>query len=160
MIHKAAVLTISDSLAAGTRPEDGSGDRAAEMLESLGLQVERATVSDDPGAISGALVSFVGRDLALVVTTGGTGLGPRDVTPEATMAVVERPAPGLAEAMRAEGMKATPLAALSRGVAGIAGRTLIVNLPGSVRAVTESLGCLQPLLPHALATLRGDTAHD
>lgn len=159
MMHRAAVLTVSDSLAEGTRSEDASGDSAQEILEDLSLKVERHHVADDAFAIEAGLRKLVAEGFSLVVTTGGTGLGPRDVTPEATSAVIERPAPGLAEAMRAAGMAATPLAALSRAVAGVAGATLIVNLPGSPKAVSESLEALRPVLPHALATLRGDTSH-
>lgn len=159
MNHRAVVVTVSDSFADGTRTEDSSGDRAERMLLEQGLTVERRSVPDEQQTIETTLRSLVAEDVSLVVTTGGTGLGPRDVTPEATAAVIERPAPGLAELMRANGIKATPLAALSRGMAGIAGRTLVVNLPGSEKAVVENLGALEPVLLHALATLRGDTAH-
>lgn len=159
MMHAAAVVTISDSLAEGARSEDISGAAAAEILEGLGLSVERHHVADDAFAIEAGLRRLVADELSLVVTTGGTGLGPRDVTPEATANVIERPAPGLAELMRSAGLATTPLAALSRGVAGVAGRTLIVNLPGSPKGVRENLQALLPVLPHALATLRGDTSH-
>ena len=155
----AAVLTLSDQGAAGLR-EDTSGPAVRERLAELGIVVrEHAIQSDDPDAIVDRLQEWVGWGMALIVTTGGTGFGPRDNTPEATRRVIERDAPGLAELMRAEGLSKTPMAALSRGVCGIAGRTLIINLPGSERAVRENLDALAPVLPHALQLIGGDTEH-
>lgn len=155
----AAVLTLSDKGAAGLR-EDTSGPAIRERLAQLGITVsEHAIQSDDPDAIAARLREWIARGFDLIVTTGGTGFGPRDNTPEATQQVIEREAPGLAELMRAEGLRKTPMAALSRGLCGIAGRTLIVNLPGSERAVRENLDALAPVLPHALQLIAGDTEH-
>jgi molybdenum cofactor synthesis domain-containing protein len=151
---RAAVVTVSDGVAQGTR-EDGSGDAAEELLREAGFDIaERRVVPDERPEIESAL-----RELAaghgLVVTTGGTGFGPRDVTPEATRAVIEREAPGLAELMRATGLAHTPMAALSRAVAGSVGDTLILNLPGSPKGVRESLGAVASVLPHAVELLSG-----
>ena len=155
----AAVLTLSDLGAAGLR-EDTSGPAIRERLAQLGITVsEHAIQSDDADAIAERLREWIAQGLDLIVTTGGTGFGPRDNTPEATQRVIEREAPGLAELMRAEGLRKTPMAALSRGICGIAGRTLIVNLPGSERAVRENLDALAPVLPHALQLIAGDTEH-
>ena len=151
---RAAVVTVSDGVARGTR-EDGSGDAAEELLRGAGFDVaSRRVVPDERPEIESAL-----RELAeghgLVVTTGGTGFGPRDVTPEATRAVIDREAPGLAELMRATGLAHTPMAALSRAVAGSVGDTLILNLPGSPRGVRESLGAVVSVIPHAVELLSG-----
>ena len=156
---KAAVLTLSDQGAAGRR-EDTSGPAVRERLAELGITVsDHAIQPDDPDATVERLRQWVADGISLIVTTGGTGFGPRDNTPEATRRVIERDAPGLAELMRAEGLRKTPMAALSRGLCGIAGRTLIVNLPGSKRAVRENLDALAPVLPHALQLIGGDTEH-
>jgi molybdenum cofactor synthesis domain-containing protein len=155
--RSAFVLTASDQSAAGTRG-DASGAGVAERLESLGFAVERAVVADDQAAIEDALRGAAKRH-PLVVTTGGTGLTPRDVTPQATLAVVDYEVPGLAEAIRAEGRRSTPFAALSRAVAGVRGRSLIVNLPGSPKGALESIEAIVPILDHALETLAGPFDH-
>jgi molybdenum cofactor synthesis domain-containing protein len=154
------VLTLSDKGARGER-EDTSGAAVRELLAPLGAAVRRyQVIPDELEGIVATLSAWADAgDLDLIVTTGGTGLAPRDVTPEATLRVVERLAPGLAELMRAEGLRHTPMAALSRAVAGVRGRTLIINLPGSERGVRENLAVLLPILPHAIATLRGSTDH-
>jgi molybdenum cofactor synthesis domain-containing protein len=151
------VLTASDRSAAGTR-EDASGDVLEQRLEGLGFAVERAVVADDRTEIAARLRDAAERH-ALIVTTGGTGLTPRDVTPQATLDVVDYEVPGLAEAMRAEGRAKTPFAALSRSIVGVRGRTLIVNTPGSPKAAMESLDAIVPVLDHALETLAGPFDH-
>jgi molybdenum cofactor synthesis domain-containing protein len=156
--RSALVLTASDRSAAGTR-EDASGDALAARLGAIGFEVERQIVEDDRDAIADRLRAAAGRH-ALIVTTGGTGLTPRDVTPQATLDVVDYEVPGLAEAMRADGRLQTPFAALSRSVVGVLGRTLIVNTPGSPKAALESLDAIVPVLDHALETLAGPFDHD
>jgi len=155
---KAAVLTVSDGVSAGER-DDASGDLLAGLLAAEGYDVERRIVPDDREAIADAIVELA-EDAALVLTTGGTGLGPRDVTPEATAEVLERPAPGIAEAVRADSIAKTPHGLLSRGLAGVRDRTLIVNLPGSTGGCRDGFAVLQPALRHALELLAGEqTAH-
>jgi molybdenum cofactor synthesis domain-containing protein len=155
--RSALVLTASDRSAAGTR-DDASGDALAARLGALGFQVERAVVEDDRAAIADRLRAGAGRHI-LIVTTGGTGLTPRDVTPQATLDVVDYEVPGIAEAMRADGRAKTPFAALSRSVVGVVGRTLIVNTPGSPKAAMESFAAIEPVLDHALETLAGPFDH-
>jgi molybdopterin adenylyltransferase len=155
--RSALVLTASDRSAAGTR-EDRSGELVAEQLTGLGFAIERRVVADEQWLIEEALVEGAGRH-ALIVTTGGTGLTPRDVTPQATAAVIDYEVPGIAEAMRAEGRRSTPLASLSRAIVGVRGQTLIVNLPGSPKGAIESLAAILAILPHALETLAGPFEH-
>ena len=153
------MVTVSDGVAQGTR-DDASGRAVSSLLETRGFEIaRRVVVPDERHAIERALVGLSEEGLPLVVTTGGTGRGPRDVTPDATRAVIDREAPGLAEQMRAAGRDSTPLAALSRGVAGSRASTLILNLPGSDKGAVESLTAVLPILPHALDLLSGDTAH-
>ncbi len=153
-----AVITVSDGVAAGVR-EDRSGRALVDALHELGFSVvHRAVVPDEIDRIEAALRAVI-PVARLVVTTGGTGFGPRDVTPEATRRVVEREAPGLFHLMMARGLESTPMAALTRGVVGSAGTTLIVNLPGSPRGASENLASLTPVLGHVLDLLAGDTEH-
>jgi molybdenum cofactor biosynthesis protein B len=155
---KAAVLTVSDGVDMGTR-EDASGDLLEELLAGAGFDVVRRVVPDERDAIAEAIEELAA-EARLVLTTGGTGLGPRDVTPEATASVLERIAPGIAEAIRAESFAKTPHALLSRGIAGVRGRTLVVNLPGSTGGCRDGFTILQPALGHALELLAGEeTAH-
>jgi len=157
---QAAVLTVSDSCSAGTAT-DTAGPAVVELLEhSLGAHIAWTGVEpDEREKLEEALTDLTGRGLDLVFTVGGTGVGPRDVTPEATRAVIEREVPGLAEAMRAASAQVTPHALLQRGVCGVRRSTLVINLPGSRKAAVENLEAVLPALTHAVKMLRGDTAH-
>ena len=156
---KAAIVTVSDSR---TYDNDASGDAVATGITSVnGEIVERMIVSDETLELLETLNYLAERDdINLIVTTGGTGFGPRDNTPEATLGVIRREAPGLAEAMRRETASKTPLAMLSRGVCGIRGTTLIINLPGSPKGVQECFDVLKPVLQHAIDLINGNTAHE
>jgi len=153
---RAAVLTVSDGVHHGTR-EDRSGDTLAELLAGEGFEVERRIVPDEAGEIASAITDLAART-SLVLTTGGTGFTPRDVTPEATRSVLERDAPGVAEAIRADARTKTPHALLSRGVAGLRGATLVVNLPGSPGGCRDGFEVLRPALVHGLELAAGDQA--
>jgi molybdenum cofactor synthesis domain-containing protein len=155
---RAFVLTVSDGVAAGVR-EDTSGGVLADRLTALGAAVERAVVADEVAAIAAAIRGAAASH-QLVVTTGGTGLTPRDVTPQATATILDYTIPGIGEAMRTAGRASTPLADLSRSGAGVCGRTLVINVPGSPRGALESLEAVVPLLAHALQTLAGPWDHD
>jgi molybdenum cofactor biosynthesis protein B len=154
------VITVSDGVAAGTRV-DKSGEALRELLvrehfEVIGPEV----VPDEQSNITDAIVAAVVAGADLVVTTGGTGLGPRDVTPQATSMLIDYEVPGLGELMRRAGASSTPMASLSRGITGVRGRSLIVNVPGSAKGATESLEALLPVLGHAIQLLHGDTRHE
>jgi molybdopterin adenylyltransferase len=153
---RTGILTLSDKGARGERL-DTSGAAIRELMAGIGGTQERyAIIPDERSQIAETLRSWTDSgDLDLIITTGGTGLSPRDVTPDATAAVLDYQTPGLAEAMRAEGLRHTPMAMLSRAVCGVRGRTLIINLPGSEKGVRENLSVLLPVLPHAIETLRG-----
>jgi molybdenum cofactor synthesis domain-containing protein len=157
---RAAVITASDACARGER-EDASGAALVELLEASGaVVVEKAIFSDELEPLVQALRDLAANaDINLILTTGGTGLGPRDNTPEATLRVIEREVPGIAEAIRAESLQVTPMAMISRGVAGVASGTLIINFPGSPKAVRESFAVIKPVLAHAVDLLAGKTRH-
>ena len=153
----AAVLTVSDGVSAGVR-DDRSGDVLAELLGQEGFEVERRVVADDVTQIADAIRALADAGARLVLTTGGTGFAPRDVTPEATRTVIDREAPGLSEAIRADAIARTPHTLLSRGVAGLLGTTLIVNLPGSPGGCRDGFEVVRPALHHGLELAAGDTA--
>lgn len=152
---RAAVVTVSDSVSAGTN-EDVSGPVAVELLQSIGFRVDAPTVVPDGIESVEGVLRQLAASVDLVVTTGGTGLSPRDLTPEATSNVIDRPIPGIPEAMRAATFGAIPFGMLSRGVAGIMGTTVVVNLPGSAKAVSEGLGVIGPVLIHAVEVATGE----
>jgi molybdenum cofactor synthesis domain-containing protein len=158
--YRAAIVTVSDSVAGGTR-EDVSGPTVVRLLESAGWTIKSSEILPDDFSLLrerlGALAADVETDV--VFTTGGTGIGPRDRTPEATTSVMERAVPGLADLMRREGLKQTPLAALSRAVVGVKGKALLVNLPGSPAGAEDSLRAILDLLPHAIDVIRGEETH-
>jgi len=156
---RVGVLTVSDRVAAGVR-DDAGGSALCDLLEGAGAElVTRAVVPDEREPITEALRAMT-VDADVVLTTGGTGLGPRDVTPEATRAVLDREASGIAEALRAASLAITPFAMLSRATAGLAGRTLVVNLPGNPKAVREEWSILAPVLAHAVETARGPVSDE
>ena len=157
---RAVVITASDACASGHRADE-SGETLVRLLgESNAVVVEKVILADELELLVEHLVKFSDRDdVNLIITTGGTGLGPRDNTPEATLRVIEREVPGVAEAMRAESLKITKMAMISRGVCGVRSGTLIINLPGSPKAVTESFAVIKPVLAHAVDLLAGHTRH-
>lgn len=150
------MLTVSDGVHAGVR-HDLSGDSLDELLRGEGFEVLRDVVPDEEAAIAGAITGLSDAGALLVLTTGGTGFAPRDVTPEATRTVVERDAPGIAEAIRADALARTPHALLSRGIAGLRGKTLVVNLPGSPGGCRDGFAVIQPALRHGIELAAGDT---
>jgi len=155
---RAVVLTVSDRASAGQSPDE-SGPAVRQLLEDAGFEVGAVQILPDVHQLIAQFLASASVHYQLVVTTGGTGLGPRDVTPEATRSVLDYEVPGLGELMRAAGVRQTPMAALSRSMAGVRGHALIVNLPGSVAGARESLAAIVPVLGHAVQLLAGDTAH-
>jgi molybdopterin adenylyltransferase len=159
-LNRAHVITVSDGVSAGTR-DDVSGPAVLNLLVNAEFEVTGPeVVPDSQQAISDAIVASVVRGADVVVTAGGTGLGPRDVTPQATSMLIDYEVPGLAELMRSAGHASTPMAALSRGLVGVRGHTLIINVPGSLRGATESLEAILPVLGHAVQLLQGHTKHE
>lgn len=160
LVIRATVITVSDACSKGER-KDTSGETLVQLLREMGAEIVATRIlNDDLDPLAETLKKFADLpEVNLIVTTGGTGLAPRDNTPEATLRVIEREAPGLAEAMRMETLKQTPMAMISRGVCGTRSGTLIVNLPGSPKAVRESFEVIRPVLPHAIALLEGKTSH-
>ena len=159
MTRRAHVITVSDGVSAGTR-EDISGPALRTLLSNAGFEVSGPeVVPDSQDRISDAIVAAVVSGSDFVVTTGGTGLGPRDVTPQATSMLIDYEVPGLGELMRRAGAASTPMASLSRGVAGVRGHSLILNVPGSLQGATESLEAVLPVLGHAIQLLHGNTKH-
>jgi molybdopterin adenylyltransferase len=158
-LNKAHVVTVSDGVFHGKR-EDKSGPALVALLHGAGFEVTGPeVVHDEVERISEAIETACARGADVIVTTGGTGLGPRDVTPQATASLINFEVPGIAEEMRRAGAASTPMAALSRAMAGVRGRTLIINVPGSVKGATESLEAVMPILSHAIQLLHGETAH-
>jgi molybdopterin adenylyltransferase len=158
-LSKAHVITISDGVFRGTR-DDKSGRALLDLLRAGGFEASGPeVVPDEIERIIEAIETAITRGTDVVVTTGGTGLGPRDVTPQATAALIDYEVPGIAEEMRRAGAAGTPMAALSRAMAGVRGRTLIINVPGSVKGATESLESVMPVIGHAVQLLHGDTTH-
>jgi molybdopterin adenylyltransferase len=158
--HRAHVITVSDGVSAGTR-DDVSGPALVKLLRKADFEVTGPeVVPDTHDRISDAIVGAVVNGADFVVTTGGTGLGPRDVTPQATSMLIDYEVPGLAELMRRAGEKSTPMASLSRGVVGVRGRSLVINVPGSAKGAAESLAALLPVLGHAIQLLHGHTSHE
>ncbi len=155
---KALVLTVSDGVSSGAR-EDRSGAALRRLLEQAGFEVEGRVVPDEREQVANAIWDAVAGGTDLVVSTGGTGLGPRDVTPQATAPLLDYEVPGLAEEMRRAGLASTPMSMLSRSLAGVRGQSLVLNLPGSERGATESLQAVLAVIPHALQLLGGDTEH-
>lgn len=157
MGFRAVIITVSDRGARGER-EDGSGPEIARLIQSMGMEiVGRQVIPDEKEVISQALINWSDAEKTdLILTTGGTGVSPRDVTPEATREVIEREIPGMAEAMRRQSMIVTPHAMISRALVGIRGRTLIINLPGSPKGARENLNVLLPALTHAIEKIKGD----
>jgi len=159
LADRAHVVTVSDRVSAGTM-SDESGPALVEILEHLGFDVTGPqVVPDEKERIADAIVDAVGGGAALVVTTGGTGLGPRDVTPQATVPLLDYEVSGIGEAMRRAGAASTPMSAISRSLAGVRGRTLVINVPGSVRGASESLEAVAQVLQHAVRLLQGSTSH-
>jgi molybdopterin adenylyltransferase len=158
-MSRAHVITVSDGVSARTR-EDESGLALVRILKNAGFEVsEPVVVPDDQQRIADAIVAAAEHGADVVVTTGGTGLGPRDVTPQATSTVIDFEVPGIGEAMRRAGAASTPMAALSRSMAGVRGQTLIINVPGSPKGAAESLEAVMPTLAHAIRLLHGHTSH-